>query len=147
VIAYLDASALVKLAVEEPESAAMRAFAAAFPSLASSLVASAELRRALQRRYDAVPDDANVVMESVTAIAVDEVVLARAGRVGPPELRTLDAIHLATAIGIGAELEALVTYDMRLAAAARALGIAVVSPGVPVVPREARALPEVHEAG
>lgn len=51
-----------------------------------------------------------------------------AATVGPSSLRTLDAIHLATALGLGAELDAFVTYDNRLAEAARSLGLPVVSP-------------------
>jgi predicted nucleic acid-binding protein len=129
VTAYLDASALVKIAVEEAESGAMRAYADAAGSLASSRLASAEVRRALLRRYDADPEVAGIVMKSVAVIEVDAVIVDRAGRVGPPELRTLDAIHLASALDMGADLEAFVTYDARLAAAARDAGLTVVSPG------------------
>jgi predicted nucleic acid-binding protein len=147
VTVYADASALVKLVVDEAESPDARGYLAAGPRVAASRLVLVEVPRALRRRYDADPGWADRIFEEVDLIDVDVAVLTRAARLEPPALRTLDAIHLATAMAMGAELEALVTYDTRLAAAARALGIAVVSPGVPMVPRDARALHDVHEAG
>jgi len=68
------------------------------------------------------------VLEMVGLMEVDHVILATAGRMAPPTLRTLDAIHLATALAFGDELTAVVTYDRRMADAARDLGMAVASP-------------------
>ena len=62
-------------------------------------------------------------------IRIDAARYTAAGVVDPPELRSLDAIHLAAALSLADDLEGLVTYDGRLAAAARAHGITVVSPG------------------
>ena len=62
-------------------------------------------------------------------IDVSPLILSRAARLEPPALRTLDAVHLASALELGADLEAFVTYDARLAAAARGAGLTVVSPG------------------
>ena len=71
---------------------------------------------------------AEEVLRSVALIDVDGAAVWRAGELEPRELRSLDAIHLATAIDLAADLEGLVTYDMRLAAAARTAGLAVLTP-------------------
>ncbi len=65
----------------------------------------------------------------MTLIRVDEPVLGLASRLGPQVLRTLDAIHLATALSMGDDPEAFITYDDRLAAAAQGLKLRVLQPG------------------
>lgn len=61
-------------------------------------------------------------------VELDETIASAAARVEPPSLRSLDAIQLASALAIGEELEAVVTYDRRMADAARAAGLAVMAP-------------------
>ena len=73
-------------------------------------------------------DRLEAVLEGLAVVALADEIVARAARVGPPMLRTLDAIHLATGFALGPDLTALVTYDARQADAARALGIAVATP-------------------
>ncbi len=126
---YIDTSALVKLVVAEPETQALRSWMAKVDQdfVASDLVRT-ELIRAVRR---VVPDRtllAREVIDSVTLVEVTSAVLAAAGRLNPPELRSLDAIHLAAAIDLGDDLVGLVTYDDRLAEAAKANGVAVVAP-------------------
>jgi len=126
---YLDASALVKLVAPEAESAAMASFVAAHRSQSTSVVGLVEVRRAAVRRPGVTDERVGDVLVRVIGIAFDPEVAAAAATIGPPTLRTLDAIHLASAAALGADLEALVTYDRRLADAARALGMPVASPG------------------
>lgn len=71
---------------------------------------------------------ANAVLAAISLLAVDERVLDGAAAVGPPSLRTLDAIHIATALMLEDELDTLVTYDRRMQEAAEALGMVVVAP-------------------
>ena len=78
-----------------------------------------------------VPDRALLareVLDSVTLIEVTSALFAEAGRLDPPALRSLDAIHLAVALDLGDDLDGLVTYDERLGDAAMANGVAVVAP-------------------
>jgi hypothetical protein len=128
VTVYLDASALVKLVAPEAESDAMASFVAAHRSHATSTVGLVEVRRAAVRRPGVTDARVEDVLTRVVGIAFDPDV-ATAATIGPPALRTLDAIHLASAAALGADLEAFVTYDRRLAEAARALGMPVASPG------------------
>jgi uncharacterized protein len=126
---YADASALVKLIVDEAESPAARAYLEPGLQVAASRLVTAEVPRALRRRYDADPAWAEGVLGEIDLINVSPIILSRAARLEPPVLRTLDAVHLASAMELGADLEAFVTYDTRLAAAARGAGLTVVSPG------------------
>jgi predicted nucleic acid-binding protein len=101
------------------------------PEAISSRLASVEVLRAVKR--GAAPDEteqrARAVLDRPTLAAVDDTVLDLAGRLPGPDLRSLDAIHLATALSLGDLPEAFVTYDRRLAEAARAHGLTVVQPG------------------
>ena len=72
---------------------------------------------------------ADAVLNRITLVKLDEPVLRLASRVGPRVLRTIDAIHLATALSMGDDPEAFITYDDRLAAAARILRLRVLQPG------------------
>ena len=96
---YIDSSALVKLVVAEPETPALLEFLAGWPHRVSSTLARVEVLRAVRRAAagPAVRQRATRVLARVGLIRIDEPVLAGAARVAPPELRTLDAIHLATA--------------------------------------------------
>ncbi|MBC7461890.1 MAG: type II toxin-antitoxin system VapC family toxin [Thermoleophilia bacterium] len=126
--AYLDASAIVKLIIDESESDALETWLADRATTSSSLVAT-ETRRAARRSN--IPDaraSVEDVLGRVVLYSIDSRILDQAGRIGPPTLRTLDAIHLATALRLEPELEAFVTYDLRLAEAAEAVGLRVVAP-------------------
>ena len=126
---YLDASALVKLIVAEPESGALRRYLGERPRIISSRIAEVELRRAVARQDEIdAGDRVSSLIATVELLELDAEVARRAGELTPATLRTLDAIHLASALAIAPELDAVVAYDTRLAAAARAAGLAVVAP-------------------
>jgi uncharacterized protein len=127
-LVYLDASALVKLVVAETETAALRTYLAIRPALATSVLARVEVARALRRVGVDQEARLEAVFEGLIVVELADDIVTRAGRVGPPTLRTLDAVHVATALELGADLLAFVTYDTRLADSARALGIAVAAP-------------------
>jgi predicted nucleic acid-binding protein len=128
VTVYLDASALVKLLVREPETDALRAFVARFPSRATSIVGTVEMTRALLRQAPERAPHLAAFFPCVAVIAFDHDVAVVAGRLAPSALRALDAVHLASAMALGPDLEAFVTYDARLAEAAATAGLAVVVP-------------------
>jgi predicted nucleic acid-binding protein len=121
---YLDSSAIVKLAVTEKESAALRKYLRRRAPLVVSALARTEVARAL------LPLGPTAVQRghNVLTIRVSDRILLEAGALLPAELRSLDAIHLATMRQLGASLLRLVTYDSRMSAAASALGIATVAP-------------------
>ena len=127
---YLDSSAVVKLVVAEPETPALLEFLAGWPHRVSSALAGVEVLRAVKRSGagPAVRRRARRVLARVALIRIDDPVLAAAARVAPPELRTLDAIHLATARSLDG-LAGIVTYDARLGRAASRVRLKVWSPG------------------
>jgi predicted nucleic acid-binding protein len=133
---YVDSSALVKLAFAEAESAALRAFLAdrvsAGDRLLSSSIAWVEVGRAVRSRIDVdapalVAAATDAALEGVDEVIVSEQVVSVGRRVGPPALRSLDALHVASALVAAAD--SMIAYDHRLIAAARELGIATLSPG------------------
>jgi uncharacterized protein len=129
---YFDSSALVKLVITEPESTALRAFLvklARVPHLSSAL-ATTELRRTLMRLNlpKAANDKADEVLASLMLVPVTQPVLEYASVMPGRHLRTLDAIHLATAFRLHSALVALVTYDKRMMSAAVDAGMPVESP-------------------
>jgi predicted nucleic acid-binding protein len=125
---YLDSSAIVKLAVREPESAALRQYLRRRRVLVSSALAKTEVARAVLGLGDAAERRCQEVLDRIELVRVNDRVLEAAGTLLPAEVRSLDAIHLATASLLGGSLRVLVTYDERLAAAARAQGLRVVAP-------------------
>ena len=128
---YLDASALVKLATPEAETDALRVELDSYDARVTSRLATVEVARALLRRGAASAGLGDAVAEVLSGLAIvelDRSIGESAGRVDPPTLRSLDAIHLASALSLGSELGAVVTYDARLADAARATGLEVISP-------------------
>ena len=126
---YLDTSALAKLVVSEAETAALRAWlTAAEREPVSCDLARTELLRAVRR---AAPDrvvQAREVLDSITLMTVTTATLEEAGRLDPTLLRSMDAVNLAAALSLGDDLDGIVTYDDRLAEAAQANGVPVVSP-------------------
>ena len=129
ITAYLDASAILKLTVNERESLALIDYIdERNPRIATSVVAEVEVARALQRRRVARLDR-DYAMRGVYLVNLDADVRLKAMRLEPHLLRALDAIHVATATTIGhADLE-FITYDDRMATAAREQGLKVVQPG------------------
>jgi hypothetical protein len=129
-VVYLDSSALVKLVFAESESAALRGFLVDWRSRASSVLARTEVARVANRlgASDDVSARTADVLEHIALIALDNGIATRAGEIGPPALRTLDAIHLATALSLSDDLGGIVTYDRRLADAARRAGLTVWAP-------------------
>lgn len=126
---YLDTSALVKLVIEEAESASLVAWlTSADREPVTSDLARTELARAVRRWAPDQAVAATQVLEAVSVIALATSTFDAAGRLDPVEPRSLDALHLAAALELGDDLEAFVTYDDRQAAAARAYGIEVVDP-------------------
>ena len=124
---YLDTSAFLKLITVEEETTAMRSWFTSHDAIWSSQLLYTEALRAGARLgigtevvEDAL-DTISMVLPSVTTFST-------AGRLQPPTPRSLDALHLATALEIGDDLEGLVAYDARLVDAARAASIEVVSP-------------------
>jgi predicted nucleic acid-binding protein len=128
---YLDSSAIVKLIVEEPESIALRSTLKRWPDRVSAALARVEVHRALRRagKSKAAHARAVAVLDSLVLIRLDESILSRAAAFTQPQMRSLDAIHLAAALAIGDEPDALITYDGRLARAARDEGLTVLHPG------------------
>ncbi len=127
-ITYIDSSAIVKLAVREPESAALRRAIQRWGPLVSSAIARPEVLRALLRSGPEAINRGSTALRSIALVSIDEEILAAAGALQPPESRSLDAIHLATAAVLGRDLERLCTYDLRMAGAAQAAGITVLAP-------------------
>lgn len=125
---YLDSSALVKLAVLESESRALRTYLRAEPERISCGLARTEVLRAVRPSGPAAVNAARGVLRSIDLIRLDDALLDAAGMLEPLGLRSLDAIHLAAAHLVAPKLRAIVTYDRRMADAAAALGFASVAP-------------------
>lgn len=125
---YADTSALAKLVLSEPESEALRAFVRGRGTLASSALVLTELTRAARRLRPELEPQARGLVATLVLIDVDREVLTIAARLPPPEIRTLDAIHIATALALGDDLEAVLTYDARMTDATRAAGLVVEAP-------------------
>jgi len=126
---YVDTSALVKLVVAEPETPALRSWLiSAERQPVSSDLARTELLRAVRRAAPERLVQARAVLGSITLIRVSTATFDEAGRLDPTILRTLDAVHLAAALALGDDLDSVVTYDDRLAEAARLNGVQVTSP-------------------
>lgn len=126
--AYLDSSAFVKLASNESESEALQAYLVGWLRLVSSALLHVEVLRALRPLGPTTVASARKQLEGVELIAIDNLILEEASTIGPQVLRSLDAIHLATAQQLGTDLGVIVTYDRRLAQAAAELGLPVAAP-------------------
>jgi uncharacterized protein len=127
-VTYVDSSAIVKLVVQEPESRALRQFLRRRRPIISSALARAEVTRAVLPLGATAITSAQRVLGSIELVRVSERVLTVAGTLLPADLRTLDAIHLATAIVLGDSLARFICYDDRLSHTARSLGWTVQAP-------------------
>jgi len=130
-VIYLDSSALLKLVFEEDESAALErwlARRARTPKVASELAKVEVVRAARRVDADAV-SDARALVSQLDLIPLTGAVVEQAADVGTPLLRSLDALHLASALSVQEDLTAFVAYDDRLYDAAHAAGLGPVRPG------------------
>jgi predicted nucleic acid-binding protein len=125
---YVDSSALVKLVIPEPESAALRTELAKWDRHISSALAQVEVVRACARVDAKARRIAERVVSALDLIAVDDQVLAEAAGLEPTDLRSLDAIHLASALVLGEALCSAISYDEKLAKAMRRAGISIIAP-------------------
>lgn len=127
---YLDSSALVKLVLPEEETEALLAALQHWPDRVSSELAVVEVRRAAHRASDdpAVHRRAQEVLDALHLLSLDSTVLREAASLEPSELRSLDAIHLASALSLEEDLGALSVYDRNLRSAAEALSVRIVAP-------------------
>ncbi|WP_324651638.1 type II toxin-antitoxin system VapC family toxin [Georgenia sp. H159] len=127
---YLDSSALLKLVHIEQETLALRAWLDARPGapLVSSELARVEVIRATRRINEAALPTAVAVLAALDLVPMTTELLNAAGAIGGPGLRSLDAIHLASASSIGSALTSFVVYDHRLTNAAAAAGLDTVMP-------------------
>ncbi|HEX6744192.1 MAG TPA: type II toxin-antitoxin system VapC family toxin [Solirubrobacteraceae bacterium] len=126
-LAYLDASAFVKLILLEPESGPLDEALDPF-RWTSSAVLEVEATLAVRRRQPSAIDAVRVLLGAVRMIDLDADIRGAAGALPDPGLRSLDAIHLATALSLGERCGAFFAYDDRLIAAARAHGLTVTVP-------------------
>jgi hypothetical protein len=127
-VSYLDSSAIVKLIVKEQESTALRRYLRGRQALVSSALARTEVKRAVLHLGVPAMQRADDVLNRIELVRLNNAVLNAAGVMKPDELRSLDAIHLATAALFESTLSDLVTYDARMATAAQAHGWAVATP-------------------
>jgi predicted nucleic acid-binding protein len=133
-LTYLDSSALVKLILREPATNALRTFLPKHPFRVSSTIAVVEVVRAVTRARSTPVSRARAaaaardVLRRIGLIELDADILRTASQLESRDLRTLDALHLASALSLGGDLDVMVAYDARLAAAARLAGVAVASP-------------------
>ena len=125
---YLDSSAVVKLVVAEPESAALRNHLRRRRPLVSSALARTEVLRALLPSGEIALSRAHEVLRRLDLVRINDRVLDAAGMLQPAQVRSLDAIHLATAQLLGEDLGQVITYDDRMVDAARSLGLKIISP-------------------
>jgi predicted nucleic acid-binding protein len=125
---YLDSSAVVKLVIEEPESMALRRYLGRRRPLVSSALARTEVLRAVLLEGDSGMARARDVLATVDLIRVNDRVLNTAGELRPADVRSLDAIHLATAQQLGSDLGRIVSYDERMLEAAHMLGLRTHAP-------------------
>ena len=126
---YIDTSALVKLVTVEAETAALHEWVADHhPELVASDLARTELQRAVRRSGTAQPLDIDDGLAAIDLLPATPTIFEAAAELEPLDLRTLDSVHLATALGIADDIDGLITYDDRLADAARHHGITVIAP-------------------
>jgi uncharacterized protein len=128
-LVYLDASALVKLVVVEPESMALTTFLGNREHRITSRVSVVEVARTTRRiAISEVVERARGLLDTISFVELSSEIAQLAGSLNPPTLRSLDAVHVASAIWLGAEVGPFVTYDARMQEAATGAGLAVDAP-------------------
>lgn len=125
---YLDTSAAAKLVVEEAGSTTLREWLGDRVVVSSDLL-RVELVRAVRLHEEAVRRQARYLLETVDLIRITPQVCDLAAELDPHVLRSLDALHCATALSLGVDLEGVVCYDRRMQEACRVLGLTVEAPG------------------
>jgi len=130
-VIYLDTSAFVKLVWGEQETVSLQRFLAEHIELplVSSALLTVEVRRAVLRADPTQMPRADLLLTRIGQLAVTRTVLEAASRLPDPHLRSLDAVHLATALLLHERITAIVTYDKRLATAANSQRLPVATPG------------------
>lgn len=118
----------MKLVVREAESAALRGYLKRHPESSSCALARVEVVRSVRVHGQPALARARQVLERLQLLRLDDPLLDAAGALDDEGLRSLDAIHIAAARMLGAELSSLVTYDRRMGAGARELGLPVAEP-------------------
>ena len=126
-VTYVESSALAKLIVVESGSKALRAYLRGRTVVTSALT-RLEVTRAVRKSKAQPTVGLDAVFGVVTVVEIQQEILRLASVLEPPELRSLDAIHLATALSIADDLDGFVTYDRQLGRAAAAAGLPVASP-------------------
>lgn len=128
---YLDSSALLKLVRVEMHSAELNSWLADRPDapVVSSALAQVEVLRSCRRIDERLLDQGRAVLAVLDFVPVDDGVLGAAAELSDPDLRSLDALHLASALALDPDLETFVAYDARLLTAAEAAGLVVTQPG------------------
>jgi predicted nucleic acid-binding protein len=124
---YVDTSAFLKLVKDEKESQPLKTWCANDPQLVSSQLLLLEARRACQR-LEVSEEDLFSAIDIITLMIPNMSTYQKAAEIRPLSLRSLDALHVATAFEVGSELEGIVTYDQRMAEAARINGLVFISP-------------------
>jgi len=135
-VAYLDASAIVKLIADEEESAPLRAWLSRWSGATSSELALTEVRRAVDRKRIGRPATEQAalgsgfarVLAGLDLVPLDRALLVAAGELPGAFMRSLDAIHVVSALTLGDAVGAFVTYDERQAEGAAASGLGVAAP-------------------
>jgi predicted nucleic acid-binding protein len=129
-VIYLDSSALIKLALAEPETGALTSFLAARSeqALVSSSLHRAEVLRAIWRAEPGALPRAQRMIRRVSLVTLSHDLLDNAATIPPAGLSTTAAIHLASALALKRDLTAFVSYDKLLLAAAESAGLPVASP-------------------
>ncbi len=125
---YLDSSAFAKLVMIEPESRALMRYLRRRPLQVAATLLRTEVLRAAMRVSQSHLAEARRQLASVAFVDLGRSLLDSAGTLSPPDIRSLDAIHVAAALTLGDDLGDFVTYDRRLEDAARQWGLTVVSP-------------------
>jgi uncharacterized protein len=130
-VIYLDSSALIKLALAEPETAALTDYIATRgdQALVSSSLHRAEVLRAIWQAEPGALPRAQRMIRRVSIVSLSHDLLDNAATQPPGGLSTTAAIHLASALAVKRDLTAFVCYDKQLTAAAEAAGLPVASPG------------------
>jgi predicted nucleic acid-binding protein len=129
-VIYLDTSALVKLVIEEAESEALEHWLLLQEApFTTSEISRVELIRACRRIDPATMANANLLLNEIPYVPLDSWIVETAQHIGPPTLRSLDALHLASAIQLGDALTGFVVYDKRLRDAAALVDLPAMTPG------------------